>query len=62
MFDPSRYKFIDAEEGVGGPGVRLTVFGKGEKSDVSKAEQNELRKVLKGLVARYIEGVKERTR
>ncbi len=44
------------------PAFLLTVFGKGEKSDISKAERNELRKVLKGLVARYMEGVKERAR
>ena len=44
------------------PVFLLTVFGKGEKSDISKAERNELRKVLKGLVARYMEGVKERAR
>ena len=44
------------------PVFLLTVFGKAEKSDISKSERNELRKVLKGLVARYIEGVKEKTR
>ena len=44
------------------PVFLLTVFGKGEKSDISKAERNELRKVLEGLVARYMEGVKERAR
>ena len=37
----------------------LTVFGKGEKINLSKAEQNALRKVLGALVAEYREGVKQ---
>ena len=44
------------------PVFLLTVFGKGEKSDISKSERNELRRVLKDLTARYIEGVKEKTK
>ncbi len=37
----------------------LTVFGKGEKINLSKAEQNALRKVLSELVTEYREGVKQ---
>ncbi len=44
------------------PVFLLTVFGKGEKSNLTDDECNELRKMLKTLVKRYQEGVKERTR
>ena len=44
------------------PVFLLTVFGKGEKSNLSHDERNELRKILKSLVKRYQEGVKERAR
>ena len=40
----------------GGPAVPvflLTVFGKGEKVNLAKAERNELRRVLHRLVAEY---------
>lgn len=40
----------------GGPAVPvflLTVFGKGEKVNLTKAERNELRRVLHRLVAEY---------
>ena len=37
-----------------------TVFGKGEKSNLSHDERNELRKILETLVDGYQEGVKER--
>jgi len=37
----------------------LTVFGKGEKINLSKAEQNALRKVLSELVTEYREGVRQ---
>ena len=35
------------------PVFLLTVFGKGEKADLSKAERSELRQVLSTLVAEY---------
>ena len=44
------------------PVFLLTVFGKGEKSNLSHDERNELRKILKTLVDRYQEGVEERAR
>ena len=44
------------------PVFLLTVFGKGEKSNLSHDERAELRKILKTLVDRYREGVKERAR
>ena len=44
------------------PVFLLAVFGKGERSNISQAERNELRRVLKDLVAEYMEGVKERAR
>jgi hypothetical protein len=37
----------------------LTVFGKGEKINLSKSEQNALRKVLGELVAEYRKGVRQ---
>jgi hypothetical protein len=37
----------------------LTVFGKGEKINLSQAERNALRKVLSELVTEYREGVKQ---
>jgi len=37
----------------------LTVFGKGEKINLSKPEQNALRKVLGELVAEYRKGVRQ---
>ncbi len=36
------------------PVFLLTVFGKGEKSDISQAERNAMRKGLKDLVAKYM--------
>ena len=36
------------------PVFLLAVFGKGEKSDISQAERNEMRKGLKDLVAKYM--------
>ena len=44
------------------PVFLLTLFGKGEKSNLPHDERNELRKILKTLVDRYQEGVKERAR
>ena len=41
------------------PGFLLSVFGKGEKSNLTKAECNELRKVLGELVKAYREGVRK---
>lgn len=43
----------------GGPRIPvflLMVFGKGEKANLSKAERNELRQVLKSLGAAYMRG------
>ena len=37
----------------------LTVFGKGEKINLSQAERNALRKVLGALVTEYRKGVRE---
>lgn len=40
------------------PVFLLTAFGKGEKANLSKAERNELRKVLGELAAAYRKGVR----
>jgi hypothetical protein len=40
------------------PVFLLTVFGKGEKIDLTQAERNELRKELAGLVEDYRKGVR----
>ena len=40
------------------PVFLLTLFGKGEKVDLSRGERNELRGVLAELVAAYREGVR----
>ncbi len=37
----------------------LTVFGKGEKINLSMSERNALRKVLGELVAEYLKGVRQ---
>lgn len=42
------------------PVFLMTVFGKGEKANLSKAERNELRDVLAFIVAEYRKGVKHR--
>ena len=39
--------------GAGVPVFLLTAFGKGEKVNLTKAERNKLRKVLRGLVKEY---------
>lgn len=44
------------------PVFLLTVFGKGEKSSLSRAELNELRRILEDLVGSYEKGVKERAK
>ena len=41
------------------PVFLLTAFGKGRKAALTKAERNELRKVLGGLITAYRKGVKE---
>lgn len=49
----------------GGPSLPvflLTVFGKGEKIDLTHAERNELRKELAGLAEDYRKGVTRRVR
>jgi hypothetical protein len=40
------------------PVLLLTVFGKGEKIDLTQAERNELRKELASLAEDYREGVR----
>jgi hypothetical protein len=43
----------------GGPRVPvfvLTVFGKGDRADLTKAERNELRQILANLIAEYETG------
>lgn len=40
------------------PVFLLTMFGKNERINLSKAEQNELRKVLSELVAEYRKGAR----
>ncbi len=42
------------------PVFLLTVFGKGEKANIAKAERNELRNVLSDLVATYGKGSETR--
>jgi hypothetical protein len=44
------------------PVFLLTVFGKGEKVNLTRAEQNGLRKVLGELVKEYQEGVRQRVK
>ena len=39
--------------GAGVPVFLLTAFGKGEKVNLTKAERNQLRKMLRGLVKEY---------
>jgi hypothetical protein len=41
------------------PVFLLTAFGKGQKIDLTKAERNELRKVLGGVAAEYQKGAKK---
>ena len=41
------------------PVFLLTVFGKGERANLTKAQRNELRIVLRQLVAEYRKGVTE---
>ncbi len=41
------------------PVFLLSAFGKGEKSNLTKSERNDLRKVLGELVRAYGEGVKK---
>lgn len=40
------------------PVFLMTIFGKGEKAKLSKAERNELRDILAYIVAEYRKGVK----
>ncbi len=40
------------------PVFLLTVFGKGEKANLTKAERNELRKILSDLVVNYRKGTR----
>lgn len=40
------------------PAFLLTIFGKGERANLTKAERNELRMILAHLVAEYRRGVR----
>jgi hypothetical protein len=40
------------------PVFLLTVFGKGERANLTKAERNELRQILANLIAEYERGVR----
>ena len=42
------------------PVFLMTVFGKGEKANLTKTEQNELRDVLARIAAEYRKGVRRR--
>lgn len=44
------------------PVFLLTVFGKGEKANLTQAERNELREVLRDLVAEYRKGTRGRVK
>jgi hypothetical protein len=41
------------------PVFLLTVFGKGEKANLTKAERNDLKKILDDLAAEYKKGVRK---
>jgi hypothetical protein len=52
------YRVITFYSGAGLPVFLLTVFGKGQKVDLTQAERNELRKELAGLAEDYRKGVR----
>jgi hypothetical protein len=56
------YRVITFWSGSELPVFLLTVFGKGEKINLTQAERNALRKELAGLVEDYKEGVSFRVR
>ena len=47
------YRIVTAYCGPGAPVFLITVFGKGEKANLSRAEANELAKLVKKLCASY---------
>jgi hypothetical protein len=52
------YRVITFYTGASLPVFLLTVFGKGEKVDLTQAERNELRRELAGLAQDYRKGVR----
>ena len=52
------YRVITFYSGASLPVFLLTVFGKGTKVDLTRAERNELRRELAGLVEDYRRGVR----
>jgi len=47
------YRIVTAYCGPGTPVFLITMFGKGEKSNLTKAEANDLAKLVKRLCATY---------
>jgi hypothetical protein len=56
------YRVITFYAGASLPVFLLTVFGKGDKVDLSQAERNQLRQELAGLVDDYRKGVRRHVR
>jgi hypothetical protein len=56
------YRMITFYTGTDLPVFLLTVFGKGQKVDLSRAERNELRKELAGVAEDYRKGVQRDVR
>jgi hypothetical protein len=52
------YRVVTFYSGAWLPVFLLTVFGKGTKVDLTRAERNELRRELAGLVEDYRRGVR----
>ena len=52
------YRVITFDTGATLPVFLLTVFGKGQKVDLTQTERNELRRELAGLVEDYRKGVR----
>ena len=56
------YRVITFYAGASMPVFLLTIFGKGDKVDLSQAERNQLRKELSGLADDYRKGVRRHVR
>lgn len=52
------YRVITVYSGKDVPVFLLAVYSKGEKANLSKAERNELKNILSGIVREYRKGVK----
>ena len=52
------YRVVTFYSGPDIPVFLLNVFAKGDRIDLTKAERNELREILSGIVATYREGVR----